>query len=55
MKPAGLFWLAYAIAYACALGLMIAWVMRREPMTTTTVRPDVPAHQLSVNPWREWR
>jgi hypothetical protein len=43
-----------ALAYVCLWAWIIAG-MQREPMTTTSVRPDVPAHQLSVNPMQEWR
>jgi hypothetical protein len=54
MTRPGLFWLAYALAYVAALACIIAWLMQRKPTTTTSVRPDVPAHQLSVNPFGGW-
>lgn len=54
MTRPGLFWIAYAICYALALGALIAWLMQRDPMQPL-VRPHVPAHQLSVNPMTEWR
>jgi hypothetical protein len=53
MTRPGLFWLCYALAYVCLWAWIIAG-MQREPMRAP-VRPDVPAHQMSVNPWREWR
>jgi hypothetical protein len=51
MTRPGLFWLCYTLALAA----LIAWLLRRDPMTTTIVRPDVPAHQLSVNPFGGWK